>query len=231
MLTVYDIEYNNRRACDFGVFLQEYPKFSGAKKDYTTTSIQGRRGQLVSTDNYVENLTISCVFAVISPIFENTIRSLRIWLSGSGIMRFSGSPNIFYKVVKIEHDSLERELRTYGTFTVNFICDPFEYLDSGQIIVSSVTYNSFSTSHPIYYISGSGSFSLMVNGNVMTGVSNPDIVVDTEKMMAYRYDGTIQNVAVSGDYEKLYLVPGENTISITPDTFDLHIKPNWGYEL
>ena len=71
---------------------------------------------------------------------------------------------------------------------------------------------------------------LMVNGNEMTANVGQNLTIDTDLMMAYRQDGTLQNTAVTGDYEDLYLVPGDNVINITSG-FDLKIIPNWGYEI
>ena len=71
---------------------------------------------------------------------------------------------------------------------------------------------------------------LTVNGNEMTANVGQNLTIDTDLMIAYRQDGTLQNTAVTGDYEDLYLVPGDNVISITSG-FDLKIIPNWGYEI
>ena len=51
-------------------------------------------------------------------------------------------------------------------------------------------------------------------------------MIDTERMIAYRTDGTIQNTAVMGEYEDLYLQEGDNEILAT-DGFEISIIPNW----
>ena len=53
-----------------------------------------------------------------------------------------------------------------------------------------------------------------------------NITIDTERMIAYRTDGAMQNTAVSGDYEDLYLLEGANQIVITSG-FGLKVIPNW----
>ena len=45
-------------------------------------------------------------------------------------------------------------------------------------------------------------------------------------MIAYRTDGIMNNTAVSGDYQDLYLREGSNQIEITAG-FDLKVIPNW----
>ena len=67
---------------------------------------------------------------------------------------------------------------------------------------------------------------LEVNGNRMTANVGQNLTIDTDRMVAYRQDGTLQNTAVTGKYEDLYLTEGEIDIGISTG-FDLKIIPNW----
>ena len=67
---------------------------------------------------------------------------------------------------------------------------------------------------------------LEVNGNRMTANVGQNLMIDTDRMVTYRQDGTLQNTAVSGKYEDLYLKEGEIHIEISAG-FDLKIIPNW----
>ena len=67
---------------------------------------------------------------------------------------------------------------------------------------------------------------LTVNGKTMKATVGQNLTIDTERMLAYRTDGTLMNTSVTGDYEDLYLQAGENEISITSG-FSLKIIPNW----
>ena len=80
--------------------------------------------------------------------------------------------------------------------------------------------------HPIYKISGNGTCILTVNGKNMSATVGQNLTIDTDLMIAYRTDGDINNIAVTGNYEDLWLQEGENTISITSG-YDLSIIPNW----
>ena len=64
----------------------------------------------------------------------------------------------------------------------------------------------------------------------MTADVAGDLMIDTDRMMAYKKDGTVKNTTVSGDYDSLILNPGENTVSITAG-FSLMVIPNWGYDI
>ena len=59
----------------------------------------------------------------------------------------------------------------------------------------------------------------------MTANVAENLTIDTDRMIAYRSDGTLSNTKVSGNYEDLYLKPGENKIEFTGGT--LAVVPNW----
>ena len=113
-------------------------------------------------------------------------------------------------------------------FTATFICHGCQYLVDGarEQGVEDVRYNPYFIAHPIYKITGEGVCYLEVNGNTMKANVGQNLTIDTEGMIAYRADGTLANMKVSGNYEELYLLEGENEISIT-EGFDLKIIPNW----
>lgn len=67
---------------------------------------------------------------------------------------------------------------------------------------------------------------LTVNGKKVTANVGQNLTIDTELMMAYREDGTIQNTALTGDYEELFLQPGDNTITFSSG-FIVSIVPRW----
>lgn len=224
------MEYRGENSLNYGTFFYDYPEFSGGQKNYDAVAVSGRMGEVVGDDLYKSNLKISCNFSILHKAFMPNVRELKKWLSGSGTLRFSDSSEVFYKVQKIDYESIERELQHYGRFKVIFTCTPYEYTDDGQIPVDSVEFNPYSESRPIYKISGNGSCTLTVNGKSIKATVVEELTIDTEKMMVYRDDGTIQNTAVSGAYEDLYLLPGENQISLTKG-FQLSIIPNWGYEV
>lgn len=224
----YDIEYNNETGREHGVILYDYASFSGAAKDYQTNAVSGMLGELVGKDEYVSNLSIECTFAIISRNFMEKVSEIKHWLKGTGSLILSDHQDVFYKVWKIEYGDIERELRKYGRFTATFICTPYQFLKSGQVAVSDVNYNPYDICRPIYTITGSGAFTLTVNGKEMSGTANPTITIDTERMISYNQEKVNQSNLMSGDYEDLYLPHGKNSISITSG-FAFTVIPQWGY--
>lgn len=224
------IEYNGDICEDHWCFLNDYPQFSGGSKQYNTYAVPGMDGELVEINDYLSNLKIDCRFSIVSKTFMNNVRNIRSRLSGTGKLVISDSPDVFYKVWKIEYGDILREIRRFGTFTVSFICTPFEFLKAGQNPVNSVPFNSGDKSKPIYTITGEGLCTLTVNGYEFTVNVGQEAVIDSERQLSYKNDGQSINTDVKGDYEKLWLPHGENSVSISPG-FTLSVIPQWGYRV
>lgn len=227
--TKYDIEYNNETGKGHGVILYDYAQFSGAEKSYQISAVGGRLGELVGVDDYKSNLVIQCTFGIISPQFMSHVTVLKRWLKGTGTLVISDHQNVFYKVWKVDYGDMERELRKFGQFTVSFTCTPYQFEKDGLIPVSDIDYNPYDLCRPIYTITGTGAFTLTVNGNEMTGTVNGSITIDTERMVSYNADGVSQNNVVTGNYEELYIPHGDVSVSVSGGT--LSIIPQWGYDV
>lgn len=227
--TKYDIEYNNETGKGHGVILYDYAQFSGAEKSYQISAVGGRLGELVGVDDYKSNLVIQCTFGIISPQFMSHVTVLKRWLKGTGTLVISDHQNVFYKVWKVDYGDIERELRKFGQFTVSFTCTPYQFEKDGLIPVSDIDYNPYDLCRPIYTITGTGAFTLTVNGNEMTGTVNGSITIDTERMVSYNADGVSQNNVVTGNYEELYIPHGDVSVSVSGGT--LSIIPQWGYDV
>ena len=52
-----------------------------------------------------------------------------------------------------------------------------------------------------------------------------EIMIDTDKMLTYE-SGEMKNTLLTGDYEDLYLLPGENKIEASKE-FEIMVSPNW----
>ena len=227
--TKYDIEYNNETGKGHGVILYDYAQFSGAEKSYQISAVGGRLGELVGVDDYKSNLVIQCTFGIISPQFMSHVTVLKRWLKGTGTLVISDHQNVFYKVWKVDYGDIERELRKFGQFTVSFTCTPYQFEKDGLIPVSDIDYNPYDLCRPIYTITGTGAFTLTVNGNEMTGTVNGSITIDTERMVSYNADGVSQNNVVTGNYEELYIPHGDVSVSVSGGTLSIILQ--WGYDV
>lgn len=175
---------------------------------------------------------------------------------GNHNLVFYDDRDFFFRVKKVEIETAERVCYEIGRFSAVFFCSGYHYAkegaeertvpflndalvteteeelitEAGEAIViesvSAIVSNDYDMSMPIYEIYGEGVCVLSVNGKSMTANVGQNIVIDTERKVAYRLDGTEKNTDVSGWYEDLWLMPGNNLLAITPG-FECRIIPNW----
>ena len=157
-----------------------------------------------------------------------TFRAAKRWLTGSGKLKFADDQNYYYKCLICIIADTERTTKKLGKFTAEFLCEPYMYEVSGDYALedNDNIINIHMVSHPDYVISGSGNCTLTVNGKIMQAVVNGTLTINTDLMIAYNADGTSQNSLLTGEYEDLYFVEGENIVSIS-EGFILKIIPHW----
>ena len=225
------IVYNDIYSKQFGVFLEEYPIITASNEKVNFHSVVGRLGQLMEHTGVHDNVKISCTFSIAGTNYISKVRELKKWLKGPGKLSIDDEQETYYDVQFIEYGDIERELKTFGRFTVHFHCIPYEFLYSGQTYFTpgATLHNLYDECSPIYKIVGEGVCVLVVNGNTFEINVGQDATIDTSLMITYRTD-EILNASAKGEYEGLKLKPGENTISITKG-FTLTMAPRWGYEV
>ena len=117
----------------------------------------------------------------------------------------------------------------YGRLSAEFVVYPYEFLTSGDTGVGAGTIaNEHDPSMPLYKIVGNGSGTLTVNNNAMTFTVAGTLYIDTRRFLAYDGSGNNKNGVLSGDYERLRFITGNNVVSITSG-FTLTVYPKWGY--
>lgn len=194
--------------------------------------IPGRDGTLLIDENCIEDIEFEIEFNFLGKPNEwfSIFRQAKKWLlqKGERELKFFDDPFFFYVIKKVTIETAERVCYEIGKFTAKFICKGTQFYDSGKEEVDCVNLheNPGIESHPIYKLSGSGTCTLMVNGVIMTADVVDNLIIDTERMITYKANGTLANTAVKGDYEDLYLQSGENAVSVSSG-FECKIIPNW----
>ena len=227
---MFSVSFNGITDMESGVLAVRRPSIPAPVKVYEEIIIPGRDGALYVDQGRYEPIVIPVEFNFMSRPSEwgNRYREAQKWLSGSGELTFSDDQYHFYRVYYAEITDTERTSRRIGTFTAEFHCDPYAYLISGkeEMEKSAVEYNPYEICHPTYIITGEGMCGLAVNGKSMTANISGSLSIDTENMEAVNGSGQNRNTSVNGDYEDLWLNPGNNTIGISSG-FQLGIIPNW----
>lgn len=228
----YDIEYAGDRASDHNIKIVKRPGIPAPVADYKEVSIPGRDGNIYIDEGTVEDIVIQVEMNYMckhNEWFENW-RVAKEWLMQKGMNRlmFGDDPEYFYYVKKVELSDADRVCREIGRFSAEFHCNGYQYLLSGQkeYSLSEVADNPYNVAHPVYLVTGEGNCTLTVNGKTFVANVGQNVTIDTDRMIAYRLDGTLVNTAVTGDYADLYLKPGKNTLSVTSG-FNVKVIPRW----
>lgn len=227
---MYNVIFNKVSCLDLGVLVKRRPDTPAPLLIQEEYTVPGRDGVLLSTIKRYEPIEIPVEFNFMSKnpaSWGHDFRKLKQWLRGSGDLMLSDDDEVFYKVYRAEIASSERTSLLIGSVDVNFVCDPFTYFTSGEEYKTAdeCIFNNHDRSLPLYHITGSGEYTLTINGKTFSGTAAGNIYLDVEKQQAT--DGSVLvNTSQIGDYEDLALIEGENNISIT-NGFDLEIKPRW----
>lgn len=225
-----DIEFNGKKASDFKVYISEPINIPCPLEKYTEHIIAGKDGTLIEKKGKYDDIKITVRFNYKEirengEIYRNVKNSFLSRTDGK--LKINTMSDYFYVVKRVEIETETKKMIRTGEFEVIFTCDPFTYLESGlQEQNENNLYNSYYISHPIYKIAGEGVCNLTVNGKTMKANISGNLTINTDLMISYREDGTMQNTSVTGDYEELYLLPGDNTIELT-NGFSLSVIPNW----
>lgn len=215
-----------------GLRFLTYPVFQYGTEKIEEIEIPGRAGCLtkrtgIYSDTIIEN---ELEFAT-QNIALNELKRLETerWIKSIKKVTYSDMKNYYFRVKKVEVE-FKRKYGFWGNVKVVFTCDPGLYTVNGleELLLKTgeKLKNPHGTSAPIYKILGEGMCTLTVNGKSVTANIGQNLTINTERMLCYRTDGTMQNAAMTGKYENLYLKEGENTISFSSG-FQVFVVPNW----
>lgn len=228
---MFSVIFNSIRDLDFGVKIIKRPSIQCPKRRYRDTEVEGRNSRLYEDLKTYDDIEITIQFNFLSKTadgYNTDYRKIKKWLKGDGILKFSDDLSYFYVVNKVVIDTPERVLKRLGKFQATFVCEPFQYLEEGQqqLTLPTSLYNDYEECQPTYYIQGEGLLNLTHNGKIITANVGQSLIIDTKLGLCYRADGTLNNVALNGLYEDLFLTEGNNTFAWT-NGFTIKIKPNW----
>lgn len=224
-------EWNGRKCTELGIHVEEQPPITLPAERATFTNIPGRSGSLtvLEGDDVYDDLQLSCKCFIASTEHLNEIAA---WLRGGGTVTFANRPGGFYYARITNQIPFEKILRgnPHLSFSVNFRCKPYFYLDDGEDITVTST-GTFLTnpgafaSEPVITVNGSGDISLLVGMSIveLTDVSG-SITLDTPLQEAYK-NNTGMNDHMDGDFP--ILPSGRFAVSWNGNVTSVVITPNW----
>lgn len=231
-MSKFDIRYGEILGSSLKAYARDRPSIPAAKRRYEEIEIPGRNGVLHEDMGTYEQceFTIPFNYYTTEQRWHDRWREIQKWLSKANAeLSFNDDPEYFYRIDHVTLEDIERTSRRIGNFEATFISpDGLQYLQTGkkEHDIKEVKNNRYEPAYPIYKIQGTGICDLIVNGSTMRMNIEGDIIIDTERMIAYRKDGKMQNTSVTGDYDELILMTGDNTITVTSG-FTAKVIPNW----
>ena len=222
----YFIIYNEKTNLDVNLLVATRPSKPSPVMQYEEVKVPG--GKTLYREKGYGDIDIPVSFNFVSRnTWDKDFRIMKSWLLSkvNNKLKFSDDLEVFYKVNKVTIDTPERVMRKIGRFTAIFTCEPYIYIDENERELSKQLYNNYLLSKPIYRIVGEGYLTLTINNKTIKANVGQELIIDTDKGLCYR-NGIVNNVALEGRYEDLYLQEGENTFSWTSG-FKIYITPNW----
>ncbi|WP_368244091.1 distal tail protein Dit [Clostridium tertium] len=222
----YFIVYNEKTNLDVNLLVASRPSKPSPIMQYEEVKVP--EGKTLYREKGYGDIDITVSFNFMSKYsWDKDFRLIKSWLLGkvNNKLKFSDDLEVFYKVNKVTIDTPERLMKKIGKFNVTFTCEPYVYIDEGERELNSILYNNYLIARPIYRIVGEGYLNININNKTVKANVGQELIIDTDKGLCYR-QGIVNNVALTGKYEDMYLKEGNNTFSWN-NGFKIYILPNW----
>lgn len=197
-------EWNGVKCTQYGMHVLGQPSVISAAERVSNEEIPGRSGTLtlLEGDDIFDDVTLAATCIIDDPYEtvdgESVSRIAKItgWLRGNGTIKFANRQEGYYRGRMSSQISFDKIVsgNPHLAFQVQFRCQPFFYLDSGDAPVSiSGTTQQFSNpgntpSLPVIKLTGTGEGTIMAGGSTMLINSFEDvdyIMLDCEAKIAY----------------------------------------------
>ena len=178
---MYDISFNDVKASSIGILPVRRPGIPAPEPRLEEITIPGRDGSLISLDGLNGEITYNSITINVEFNFwakphrwAEVFRAAKKWIKGSGNLILGDDTSFFYKVLSCKISDSERTSLRIGTFTAEFLCDPYLYVKDGQreMSIADVLYNPYALSKPIYLITGEENSTSITSGFSLSIIPN-----------------------------------------------------------
>lgn len=224
-------------SADFGIWINGDGLFDSSSPDVSVTSVPGRNGDLLYSNNRFKNYTVT-IPCYMRKNFQTRFADFRSFLfSDVGYRRLEDSyhPTMFRlgRITGTVNPSQILWGDNGGAFDINFDCKPQHFLKSGE---TAITVNGSATisnptnfeSKPLLKVIGYGTITIGSETIEIDENTLPYMMIDCEIMDCYYGQVTNANgyVTVSGD-EFPVLPSGDTVISYDGSITSLEVTPRW----
>lgn len=227
---------------DFGLIIENIPKFPVAANKYDEIDIPGSKNGSVHIITGKENMKIQInfVFKCKDDVFFLKKAKIISWIQNRSSNKLIYSLNKlgYFLIKEVNISEFVTTSKIVRRFTVEFTLYPYCYINSGEeeIEINTITkiYNNSSTciTEPRITIYGTGDMTVNINGRqlILKGVDESPIVVDSFENDCYK----LRNPSIKMNnkmYSKFpYLDVGENIISFSNNVNKIGIIPRWCFQ-
>lgn len=227
MANVYDVYFKSNSTQDFDLLTKDIGRRQKAEEKVIRTPIPFRSGDLVEHTGEYESYFRQMTFT--SENIEK-LSDIYAWLDGYGILRTDQDEGGFFYASVIGDVTRVPEGPFMNNLTVDFLVEPFFYLDSGEQVFklteSSILHNLGALeSQPLITVYGSGDIKLEVNSQtIQLRDVQESITMDSKLKMCYR-DTLNMGRKMIGDY--IQFEKGDNVIRWTGNVEKVEVVPRW----
>lgn len=245
-------EWNGVKCTDWGMHVLVQPDHIAPTETLSSTTIPGRSGSLTiseGTDIFSDlSMSVTCIVDI--PYREDNLNLAYIShlgekLRGRASIRFANRREGIYYGRLSNQLSLAALVRgdPHRSFTLQFACEPFLYLDEGFTPITitsenspmSVTNTGNITAQPLLKVKGAGEGTIMIGDQtiLLSDISDIDyILIDCEAKIAYKGAKgdpndplTLLNTRVSGEWMKI--PTGLSYVTLSGDITSVELTPRW----
>ena len=224
---MYNVFFKDKSTRDFPLLVTDVGRRQKAAEQIERFEVPYRNGALTIRsdryESYPREMRMVCTD-------KDAIGGINEWLDGHGVLRTDLDKDGFFIADVVSGLEYENYLRDIDAFSAEFLIEPFFYLDSGEIMITSTAAFSLINpgniySQPLITVYGSGDITLNINSQFvqLTGVES-SITMDSNLVSCYR-DTLNMGSKMTGEY--ILMDKGTNNIAWTGSVTKIEITPRW----
>lgn len=208
--------------------IKERPNIPSPEMEVERIFVEGRDGELVIEKGF-KNINYSVeINCLEDKNVKPYLRKIKHILRNSETISFSDDPDVFYKTKTTKFADIENEIAEYGSFSVTFELDPFQYFKVEPLIITKTTTiknEGLYYSKPSFKIFGTGNCDFKVNGQTIRLASVAEfMIVDSEIEECYKNDTNL-NTRMTGEFPTFN--EGDNAVAFGTGVTSIEIEPRW----